>query len=373
MNILDVLLDMPLEVINLDNCEENVFLFDIKRTQDSFLQEFDINKHTSKLYVRDKNLYIDILPDLIEEQIKTENRHEDLANYRRYYEFLNIKLIKDRVDEFILIDVGASTRLVNSCIARVALAPKLGVQDYLRGAKIKENIYTKVMDLTLEQFIEKYKKHKNFKKIIYNFTDSIYYIPDTVLLELAEDHDEGIVAVGTMHIFKNRFVSEKIVNDLGIVILTKDKVSMKVLDNESTYYHINKWVILEKYDNYTLFSKNFNLNVIVERRKELNASTYIRFVIIKSQMKQFSPNLNNILKKEVVINTAKDENEERLKAQLEQTVLQELMKSKCLTGEKVYVTDELISVLMSHHNGSVPFPRFKELMDEVILDNLMKV
>jgi hypothetical protein len=363
--------------VNLDEYEDeenshfNILLFDIKRQQNNFLMQFDMFNSTSKLKVRNEKLYDNILPKLIEKDISTENRHEDLANFRRYFEFLNIHTIKQMCESGVMIvDVGASTRLVNSYIVRFALSPTLSTQDHLRGSKLKDNIYTRVLKMTLQQFVDKYQNDNNYNKIVYNFTDSIYYISDHDLYKMAKNMNNGLIATGTMHIFKDTKVTLEIVDKLGLVLIDDENhVHMKVIDNETTYYHIDKWQILKNFDNYTIIGRDYNLSVIVEKRVELEASDYIRFVIVKNNMMQFSPNLSSLLP--IERKKKRLENEERMKALIERSLVLELSKMP-ENKDFLYLDEKIITALYELHNGSVSFDIFKELLNEVIIEYMIR-
>jgi len=186
-----------------------------------------------------KNISLEIIKPELYENFKyllvnkkntvSQNQHQDLANFRLFFEsnliLRNFKLVNGLINCY-LIDVGASTRLYNYMIARLILRPTLDSQDYIRTNKFNMNLGL-IFNLTLQQFMEKYYDKIKMYKPVFNFTDVLYYISDYDLLKFVEKLDFGLIGLGTLHIFKNHSINikQKIV-ELVITYLRMFKIML---------------------------------------------------------------------------------------------------------------------------------------------------
>jgi len=225
----------------------------------------------------------------------SQNQHQDLANFRLFFEsnliLRNFKLIDGIINAYI-IDVGASTRLYNHMIARLILRPILDCQDYIRTNKFDMNLGV-IFNLTLQTFMKKYYKFIKKYKPVFNFTDVLYYISEFELLEFAKYLDYGLIGLGTLHIFKNHSVNvqQKLV-ELGIITFTENEINMKVMGNETVYRHSNIFNCLAVMDYYNLKGNGYYINIVKQLSVDFDSTIYVSFIMIKSSEYMISPTLN---------------------------------------------------------------------------------
>jgi len=283
-----------------------IFLTDIIRNNQKYYEKFCNDDFETMFSSR---CFIELYQQLginLVEKITGLNPHVDLANFRFYFEALNMKefgmySIKDGLFFRFIIDVGASSRLYNSMVARICLCPLLSVSDILRSKKFPLNFGTHLLNQTIQQFAATgfFKKKYNF---LLNFTDSIYYINEIELLQIFEDFPTNkIVGCGTMHIFKTK-PTKSVVDTLYNVINHNDTILMKVVGNESIYEHANRFHCLTYMDKMIIPGASYNLIVTKHQSIDLGQTYYIRFSIVKTLMIEFSPSFFKLPK---VINEVK--------------------------------------------------------------------
>lgn len=249
---------------------------------------------------------------------KSTNAHMDLANLRQLFETTNLNALADdhrltmRVNNnhyqlYELIDVGSSPRMINRNIQCTFLIPTLdSMGDYSRinGRKraIMENQqpYKTYVEETFQEYCEsndmtislpsttgtniKYNK-------IFNFTDSIYYIDDHDLGQAFMRSSIGLVAVGTMHVFKHSGPVQLNKRSMGEVnSIDNEYMEMQVDGNAHTYTHPKRFQNLGRNDSHVI-DVNQNINGIsttlftllieVKLRVNCTATDYISFSITK--------------------------------------------------------------------------------------------
>jgi hypothetical protein len=281
-------------VINLNSYQEveNDFIKEmIKNLNQKFFKKFSIEN--IKLEINDEKLYKNF-QYLLKNKEKSlgKNQHQDLANFRLFFEanliIRNFKLIDGIINAYI-IDVGASTRLYNYMIARLILRPTLDCQDSVRTNKFTMN-YNLILDMTFQQFIGKYYSKIKKYKPIFNFTDVLYYINEVDLIRYTKNMNDGLIGMGTLHIFKNHSLNTiQNLLDLGIITMSEHQVNMKVIGNETVYKHNVIFSCLKDMDYYNIKAGDYYLNIIKQLSVDLGATVYISFLIVKSNNFMISP------------------------------------------------------------------------------------
>lgn len=294
----------------------SVFIQNVKDAQNEFYQKFARKKDgTPNNYLEAKNasLYKHLAYMPIKISLTAINQHQDLANFRLYFEWelitRNFKLVNGIINAMI-IDVGASTRLANALIARVALRPQLDVQDYVRTYKFNAQTPCLVMNLTFQEFLTKYKNQIREYAPVFNFTDVLYYISDIELANNLSYFDDGIIGMGTMHIFKQNILNpvQELLN-LGYITQEQHKIYMKVVGNETTYQHKTRFNVLLNHDNYNIVTPNCVLTIIKQNSVDLGVTLYTSFLIVKSQDTQYSKSMPHSLDIEEFVTDEQKESE----------------------------------------------------------------
>lgn len=131
---------------------------------------------------------------------------------------------------------------------------------------------------------------------IFNFTDSIYYIEDSDLMEWAAYMDYGVIGCGTAHILAddNDGYIRCGSNVLGKVYhdTSRTYMAMQVKGNDQTYTHRVVFPDLLKYDAHKIGEAKdedgnaYKVLVIAKDRFDFGATIYTRFVIVKAYMNQ---------------------------------------------------------------------------------------
>jgi hypothetical protein len=348
-------LEQPSNYISLSKFGKNVITKIASELQKKYYYQFDArNENASKLEVTNISLYVNYptVPKVIKQ---TDNQHQDLANFRAYFEWRiitkNTKLVAGFINLFI-IDVGASTRLANSLVARVALRPILDVQDRLRSNKFVPKVPTITLDMTLQEFAGKNEKLLRDKNVVFNFTDVIYYIDDYNLVSVAEKMHDGVIAFGTLHIFKFTVDDEfQELMNLGVITQEEHTINMKVVGNETTYQHQPRFSLLLNMDNYTIPGYNFNLTVEKQDQVDFGPTLYISFIISKGPKDQIQQS-NTFRKKSVqenVLNTIEEQNDRHVKQKI-----QDYKLSKELSYQDIYRSPQHLANIVSTIRINVP-------------------
>jgi hypothetical protein len=267
----------------------------IKKANKKFFEKFSIFNQEAEIIVKNVKLYEKTFPHLKLKVANTTNPHQDLANFRLLFEWevitRNFNIVTGVIN-IILIDVGASTRLLNSYIARVVLRPVLDTQDYIRINKFVPYVPVLVYKLTLQEFIKKNLNLLKDKRVVFNFTDVMYYIDENTLFNLAVNMHEGLIMTGTTHVFHidNNNTIEKLL-DYGYVSMKEHLIYMKVIGNETTYKHKPIFSLLLKNDSFNIRYNHIVLTIIKQNSINLEATNYISFVVIKSKSEQYSESI----------------------------------------------------------------------------------
>jgi hypothetical protein len=264
------------------------------------------------------------------------NPHHDLANMRRYLEYYIIKRYypnrKRRTKVFV--DVGSSARLYNSCITDICLRPILDSTDQERIANYEFNVFTRLLPLTFEQFVSKVGKDIN--KCFFNFTDLLYYIDDSTLLEVNKYMNYEVYGTFTMHLVRYDNYTICFKEPLGSVEIGYDKLMrMQVIGNISIYKHPNRFnelinnnrIYIGQGDNILEVSKEYefdydkNFYICGTLKRVLNPETSIvssiRFDHI-NENEELDEDIKNMITKTVniTLTTRPDSNNNRLYTQV---------------------------------------------------------
>lgn len=236
------------------------------------------------------NTQFPVKPFKIEQNALSANRHQDLAALRQLFERLNVMEAYDITNEkepqarVHWVDVGSCSRMIGYRLPGVYLTPQLSECDIARAAKLNKIIMApnqhRIIN-TLEHYLE-YDERANCYDSVYNFTDSIYYIPDETLLIMADTLPLGLIATGTMHIFKNPGAISIGDKEVGTVEAHGDTYYMHVNGNPVPYSHTNRFPDLIANDHaYINTNTDILLAIRVENRVDCGATDYIRFKILK--------------------------------------------------------------------------------------------
>jgi hypothetical protein len=202
-----------------------------------------------------------------------------------------------------VIDVGCSTRLFNALIAQIVLRPILDNSDYDRQFRLKPNGLSHILDMTLEQLIDQqWYQQTMTHDCLLNFTDVLYYIPDSTLFKAVQYMQNGIVAVGTLHVFAGGNTEITIDNQVLGLVKMEEKYSMKVVGNNSTYVHYNRFPQLYSNNTYNMVDPNYNFVLVVTKIREVSftGSKYIAVTITKSNTFSFSNTINLVEKQDLI-------------------------------------------------------------------------
>jgi hypothetical protein len=267
----------------------DLFRKKIEIEQSKYLAKFELNKNNeirTSIKVNNYKLY-EKYPDMPKQEIKTNNEHQDLANFRLYFEWLNMKFSIIATKSKIIIDVGCSTRLYHSMIARVVLRPVLSVVDSSRQAKLIPNHYVIISENTIQDFVKHHEQDIKTNDVVLNFTDVLYYISPYDLLLIFKDFKDGLVGTGTIHIFNDLTSNQSLVG-LGYVTQDEELHYMKVIGNESTYVHKAYYTPLLTNDMYIIKGIDYNISILKKATVDLEATIYMRVEIIKTTKQEFS-------------------------------------------------------------------------------------
>lgn len=213
------------------------------------------------------------------------NEHQDLANFRKFFEWLNIKtyaLFKGIFTK-VIIDIGGSARLFSYLVCRYILRCELSNEDILRNEKID---YTSQPLIQLSnKLVQDFVKDIDTKDVILNFTDVLYYIRPDELLEIYKDFEYGVVGLFTLHIFTG-YTDIKVLNKTyGNVIYLEEEnsVIMTVNGNFTFYKHRIDYNVLYHTNHMIIAGDKFSIILKVEDRLDLRATNYVRGVITKTK------------------------------------------------------------------------------------------
>lgn len=266
---------------------------------------------------------------ILRNNIKSTNAHMDLANLRQLYETVNLNSLADdhrltmRVDNqyyqlYELVDVGSSPRMINRDIECTFLIPTLdSMGDYTRinGRRRAIMQNQQCYKTYVEQTFQEYCMDNDMtisltsttgKKIrynkIFNFTDSIYYINDHDLGQAFMQATTGLVAIGTMHIYKYEGPVQLNKKIMGAVTSDGDLMHMQVDGNSHVYTHPKRFHKLDRNDSLAIdISQNINgvstviytLLVEVKLRTNCVATDYVSFTITKLPPTSLKPMAKN--------------------------------------------------------------------------------
>jgi len=225
------------------------------------------------------------------------NPHNDCAVLRLIFEQSNLidayraVPIKDsKLSKFfgVVVDVGTSARMIKTMLPMRMLHPEIGRDDYNRKLAIaqareiakSEESPGLYLPITLQEYI----KTNVEKYTIFNFTDSIYYFTYKELSDAFMTRQDGLVAVGSCHIYMQDgdiIAGTKKVGKVELDKITKQMV-MHVSGNPNTYRHNCPFPELShqtQHDFYTNETHTFSVQEI--ERVNLTSTCYIRFHIVK--------------------------------------------------------------------------------------------
>ena len=254
-------------------------------------------------------------PISIHDNLTNTNPHLELANFRQLFETLNINSLKHTHNLVVpvknrrlykLIDVGSCARMIRRDIECDYLIPTIpGASDHTRIAGRQKAIvqYQNPNKRFFEQTIQQYAKensmtidlrnaenHRMVYNKICNFTDVLYYIDNKDLGEIFMTSQRGLVAIGTMHIYKKDGPVEMFGEEFGYVTSDEETMTMKVEGNPYPYCHSKRFPELMVSDITKIAVRQrigenevtlFELHVIVTNRVSCGATDYIAFYIIK--------------------------------------------------------------------------------------------
>lgn len=237
------------------------------------------------------------------------NPHQPGAVLRKIYEWRNITEygcfdVDSLINNRRIIDVGASKRLINETPEEsgftfdvVALRPITGFGDLVRKSQTPYNMRKKFKDQTLSQFFMN-KNGQTRRDDLLLFTDSIYYIGDRELYDVCCKLEDGVVAVGALHVPKRTADTDGFLYCGGQVFgkVVRDDIAqsmiMAVEGNPEVYRHAIRFEKLLDHDIVeipTPGQSSFKLFVCALERVDFGATIYTRFRIVRTPRSMFLP------------------------------------------------------------------------------------
>jgi hypothetical protein len=262
------------------------------------------NRHKQKIMTNIKNIQSSVSQDDYDKfpQIKREittdisNKHQFLANTRKYVELKNFMTINASSLEFVLdlLIIAPSFREIKNYLPRQITTKVIGSLDYVRKARLKPilsdlgvyafnnviPVYKTDVDFLNTDFHQFFTKYQN---PIISMTDIIYYIEPKCLFEKFQNLNDGVLMLVNYHVFKQEmgFLGNKKLE--GVYIIENNMVKMYANGNESAYKHPLYYNDLKDKDVMILDQENYNFKLIfkVSIRVDCLDTDYVGVQVIK--------------------------------------------------------------------------------------------